>query len=437
VDHFQYRGGRLHAEAVSIDDIAERVGTPVYVYATATLERHYRVFASAFAGLDAIVCYAVKANNNVAVIRTFADLGAGADVVSGGELECALAAGVPAGRIVFSGVGKTRAEIARALAAGVAQINVESRPELEAVGEIARAQGVEAPVAIRINPDVDANTHAKITTGRRENKFGIEWTAAHEVYAVAATMPGIRVRGVAVHIGSQLTDLEPFRQAFHRLRDLVVMLRADGLEITTLDLGGGLGIPYGGETAPTPTPEEYARVVRATVADLDCRLILEPGRLLVGNAGILVTRVLYLKRGATRTFVVVDAAMNDLLRPSLYGARHAMVPVRTPAQEVVPIMVDVVGPVCESGDTFAQEVPLPPLAAGDLLAFRTAGAYGAVMASMYNARPLVPEVLVRGSRFAVVRERIEIGQLLARQSLPDWLSESAAPAAGARAGGGR
>jgi diaminopimelate decarboxylase len=435
VDHFQYRGGRLHAEAVAIDDIVERIGTPVYIYATATLERHYRVFAAAFADLDALVCYAVKANSNIAVIRTLANLGAGADVVSGGELECALRAGIPAERIVFSGVGKTKREIARALAAGVSQINVESRPELEAIGEIARGLGVEAPVAIRINPDVDANTHAKITTGRRENKFGIEWTAAHEVYAAAAAMPGIRVCGVAVHIGSQLTDLEPFRQAFHRLRDLVVILRTDGLAITTLDLGGGLGIPYGNETTPTPTPEDYARVVRATVADLGCRLILEPGRLLVGNAGVLVTRVLYVKQGTTRTFVVVDAAMNDLLRPSLYGARHAVVPVREPAPQVVPFVVDVVGPVCESGDTFAQEVPLPPLAAGDLLGLRTAGAYGAVMASMYNARPLVPEVLVCGGRYAVVRERIGIDQLLARQPLPDWLAEKPEAGDGTRVGG--
>ncbi len=434
VDHFHYRGGRLHAESVAVETIAGQVGTPVYVYSTATLERHFRVFADAFRGLEPLICYAVKANANLAVVRTLAGLGAGADVVSAGELRVALAASVPAGAIVFSGVGKTAEEMAAALRAGVLQINVESEPELAVLSQVAQSLGVEAPVAIRINPDVDAGTHAMITTGRRENKFGIEWTAAHAVYARAAAMPGVRVVGVAVHIGSQLTHLEPFRQAFHRLRDLVAMLRADGHAITRLDLGGGLGIPYGDEAAPVPTPEAYARVVRRAVGDLGCQLILEPGRLLVGNAGILVARVICVKEGATRTFVIVDAAMNDLIRPALYGAFHAVVPVNEPAANIEPVPVDIVGPICESGDTFASNRSLPPIRAGDLVAFRTAGAYGAVMASTYNVRPLVPEVLVRGEAYAVVRDRIGIEELLFRQHLPDWLESPAIREASARAG---
>ena len=425
MDHFHYRDGRLHAEDVAIEDIAAAVGTPVYVYSTATLERHFRTFAGSFDGLDATICYAVKANSNIAVIRALADLGAGADVVSGGELRAALTAGVPAGRIVFSGVGKTRDEMAAALTAGVMQINVESEPELEALGGVARSLGVRAPVAIRINPDVDAHTHAKITTGRGENKFGIEWTVAHRVYARAAAMPEIDVVGTAAHIGSQLTDLEPFREAFLRLRDLVVMLRADGHRIRTLDLGGGLGIPYGNEEAPIPAPSAYAGVVRETVGDLGCRLILEPGRLLVGNAGALATRIVYVKEGATRTFVIVDAAMNDLLRPTLYNAHHAIVPVTEPPANAKTRPVDIVGPICETGDTFGTGRPLPPVAAGDLLVIRTAGAYGAVMASTYNMRPLVAEVLVKGGAFAVVRDRIPVEDLLARQHIPNWEEEIA------------
>ncbi len=425
MDHFHYRDGRLHAEDVAIEDIAAAVGTPVYVYSTATLERHFRTFAGSFDGLDATICYAVKANSNIAVIRALADLGAGADVVSGGELRAALTAGVPAGRIVFSGVGKTRDEMAAALTAGVMQINVESEPELEALGGVARSLGVRAPVAIRINPDVDAHTHAKITTGRGENKFGIEWTVAHRVYARAAAMPEIDVVGTATHIGSQLTDLEPFREAFLRLRDLVVMLRADGHRIRTLDLGGGLGIPYGNEEAPIPAPSAYAGVVRETVGDLGCRLILEPGRLLVGNAGALATRIVYVKEGATRTFVIVDAAMNDLLRPTLYNAHHAIVPVTEPPANAKTRPVDIVGPICETGDTFGTGRPLPPVAAGDLLVIRTAGAYGAVMASTYNMRPLVAEVLVKGGAFAVVRDRIPVEDLLARQHIPNWEEEIA------------
>jgi diaminopimelate decarboxylase len=423
VDHFVYRRHRLYAEDVPLEVIAERVKTPVYVYSAATMERHYRVFADALAGLPATVCYAVKANSNIAVIRTFARLGAGADVVSGGELRAALAAGVPGSRIVYSGIGKTAEEMAAALRAGIMQINVESEPELETLDAVARATGHRARVAIRINPDVDANTHAKISTGRSENKFGIEWTGAHRVYARAAAMPGIAVVGAAVHIGSQLTDLGPYRTAFHRLRDLVAMLRADGHRIDTLDLGGGLGIPYGTENVPVPTPAAYADIVRTTVGDLGCRLILEPGRMLVGNAGVLLTRVLYVKEGSTRTFVIVDAAMNDLMRPALYAAYHGIVPVVEPSERTPLREVDVVGPVCETGDTFATDRPLPPVAAGDLLALRSAGAYGAVMASTYNVRPLVPEVLVSEDRFAVIRPRMNVEELLARERIPGWMRE--------------
>ncbi len=422
MDHFQYRDGRLHAEDVPLERIAEAVGTPFYAYSAATLTRHYRVFADAFSDLPATICYAVKANGNIAVIGTLARLGAGADVVSGGELKRALTAGVPANRIVFSGVGKTADEMAAALAAGVMQINVESEPELALLNRIAGERGVRAPVAVRINPDVDAGTHAKITTGLSENKFGVEWTRAHQVYADAAAMPAIEIVGVAVHIGSQITELTPFRDAYLRLRDLVAMLRADGHPIARLDLGGGLGIPYGDDGAPAPAPEDYAAVVRATVGDLGCDLILEPGRVLVGNAGVLVTRVLYMKEGATRGFAIVDAAMNDLLRPALYEAYHAIVPVREADGADEPAEFDVVGPVCETGDTFGTFRPLRGIGTGDLLAIRTAGAYAAVMASAYNARALVPEVMVNGDAFAVVRERIVVDDLLARESVPPWLA---------------
>ena len=430
MDHFQYRDGRLCAEAVPLARIAEEVGTPFYCYATATIERHYRVFADAFAGLDATICYAVKANSNIAVIGTLARLGAGADVVSAGELKRALAAGVPPGRIVFSGIGKTGDEMAAALKAGVLQINVESEPELDVLGEVAGSLGVDAPVAIRINPDVDAGTHQKIATGKSENKFGIEWTRARAVYSRAAAMPAISVVGVAVHIGSQVTDLAPFREAYVRMRDLVAMLRADGHPIERLDLGGGLGIPYGDEV--TPTPEEYAATVKSAIADLDCHIILEPGRVIVGNAGVLVTRVVHVKEGATRTFVIVDAAMNDLLRPALYNAAHAIVPVIEAAAGTELMEVDVVGPICETADTFGSGRLLPAMKAGDLLAVRTAGAYGAVMASTYNARPLVPETLVKDATYAVVRERMSVDDMLARESFPPWL---AAPGKAAREAG--
>lgn len=422
MDHFHYVDGALHAEGVALQRIAAQVGTPFYCYSTATLTRHFRVFSDALAGLDALVCFALKANSNVAVIRTLAQLGAGADVVSEGELRRALAAGVPAERIVFSGVGKTERELAFALEQGILQINVESEPELMALNRLASERGIKAPIALRVNPDVDAGTHAKITTGKKENKFGIEWTRAHQVYRLASELPGIAVQGVAVHIGSQLTDLTPFRDAFHRLRDLVAMLKADGIALRRVDLGGGLGVPYDDEMPPLPAA--YGEVVRSTLGDLGLQLVFEPGRLLVGNAGLLVSRVVYVKEGATRTFVVVDAGMNDLMRPALYDAHHDVVPVAEPAAAAERQRVDVVGPVCESSDVFAAQRSLPPVKAGDLLAIRTAGAYGASMASGYNSRPLVPEVLVKGNDFALVRARPTYDEMLALESLPDWLEPS-------------
>jgi diaminopimelate decarboxylase len=424
MNHFDYRHGQLHAEGVGLSAIAREVGTPFYCYSTATLVRHYTVFADALkaAGLDATVCFALKANPNVAVVRTLAELGAGADVVSEGELRQALAAGVPPGRIVFSGVGKTRRELELAVAKGIMQINVESEPELLVLSEVAAERGVRMPISLRVNPDVDAGTHEKITTGRKENKFGIEWTRAHEVYRRARSLPGVEVVGVACHIGSQLTELEPFRQAFLRVRDLVAMLRADGFDIRRLDLGGGLGVPYADETPPSPA--DYAGTIAATLGDLGCRIVLEPGRLLVGNAGVLVSKVVYVKEGATRSFVIVDAAMNDLMRPALYDAHHAILPVAEPAAGAPVAAVDVVGPVCETGDTFARQRPLPPVKAGDLLAFCTAGAYGAAMSSTYNSRPLVPEVLVKETDFAVVRARPTYEDMAALESLPDWFAGS-------------
>ncbi|WP_431856312.1 diaminopimelate decarboxylase [Azospirillum sp.] len=416
---FIYKNGVLHAEGVSLQAIAAEVGTPFYCYSTAALVANYRAYAGAFEGQDAGVCYALKANSNLAVVRTLAQQGAGADVVSEGEMRRALAAGVPANRIVFSGVGKTRDEMRAALEAGIYQLNVESVPELEALSEVASSLGVEAPIAIRVNPDVDAKTHAKIATGKKENKFGIDWDHAREVYARAAALPGIRPLGIAVHIGSQLTDLAPFRAAFERVVELLHALRADGIDIQRLDLGGGIGIRYRDETPPDLN--EYAGMVRSITGNLGCHVTLEPGRALVGNAGILVSKVVYLKHGLARRFLIVDAAMNDLIRPSLYDAYHAIKPVAEPAPDVEPVTVDVVGPVCESGDTFALQRPLPPLAADDLVAFCSAGAYGAVMASTYNTRPLAPEVLVNGDAFAVIRPRPKIEDLLGMDRVPEWL----------------
>lgn len=421
MNHFDYVDGQLHAEGVALGDIAAQVGTPFYCYSTATLTRHYGVFAEALrkAGLDATICFALKANPNIAVVRTLAALGAGADVVSEGELRRALAAGVPPGRIVFSGVGKTRHELEFAVAKGIMQINVESEPELELLSQVAAERGVRMPIALRVNPDVDAGTHAKITTGKKENKFGIEWTRAHEVYRKARELPGVEVVAVACHIGSQLTEVAPFREAFLRVRDLVAMLRADGFDIRRLDLGGGLGVPY--EDEIPPHPDDYADAIKSTLGDLGCRIVLEPGRLLVANAGMLVSQVIYVKEGSTRTFVILDAAMNDLMRPALYDAYHSLQPVAEPAAGSSIQPVDVVGPVCETGDTFAKLRPLPPVKAGDLVAFGSAGAYGAAMSSTYNTRPLIPEVLVNGKAFAVIRQRPTYEDMLAQESLPEWL----------------
>jgi diaminopimelate decarboxylase len=427
MDHFNYTGGRLHAEEVPVERIAEAVGTPFYVYSTATLTRHFQVFDEALAGTEHLIAYALKANGNQAVIATLARLGAGADVVSGGELMRALAAGVPAARIVFSGVGKTGDEMRRGLAAGIRQFNVESEPELEALDRVAREMGVRAAVAIRVNPDVDARTHTKIATGKSENKFGIPIARARAAYARAAAMAGIEVVGVDVHIGSQLTELAPFEAAFTKVAELTVALRADGHDIRRLDLGGGLGIPYQRSNAAPPLPFDYGALIKRTVGHLGCQIEIEPGRLIVGNAGLLVARVIYRKQGEGRDFLIVDAAMNDLVRPAMYDAWHDIVPVAEPAPDTPVGPIDVVGPVCETGDTFARGRELPHLEAGALVAFRSAGAYGAVMSSEYNARPLVPEVLVNGAEFAVVRKRPTYEEMLARDTLPAWLEQPRGP----------
>ena len=419
--HFAYRDGVLHAEAVSLDTLAQAVGTPFYCYSTATLERHYKVFAGAFADVDALVCYAMKANSNQAVIATLAKLGAGADVVSEGELMRARLAGVPANKIMFSGLGKTARELALAVDEGILCINVESEPELQLLSSIAAAKARTVNISVRVNPDVDPKTHHKIATGRAENKFGIPIIRAREVYAQAAKLPGLKVTGVDMHIGSQITELDPFDSAFKLLADFVRTLRGDGHTISHIDLGGGLGIPYEDDNDPPPHPDDYAKMVKRATRDLGCRLIFEPGRLIVGNAGILVTRVLFLKRGEAKNFVVVDAAMNDLIRPTLYDAHHAIWPVAEQDANAHHIRADVVGPVCESGDFLALNRDLAEPKHGDLLAVMTAGAYGAVQAGTYNTRPLVPEVLVNGAEWAVVRPRLEVDQLLALDRMPDWL----------------
>ncbi|WP_138380939.1 diaminopimelate decarboxylase [Luteithermobacter gelatinilyticus] len=423
MDHFGYRQGEMYAEDVPVRDIADQVGTPFYCYSSATLERHYRVLTRAFEqqGLDLLLCYAVKANTNQAVIATLAALGSGADVVSEGELRRALKAGIPAEKIVYSGVAKTEDEMAFALKAGIYQFNVESVPELHQLSRVAEHLGLTARIAFRINPDVDALTHAKISTGKSENKFGVPWRQARGIYAEAARLPGIEVVGLDVHIGSQLTRLEPFREAFERVAGLIETLRADGHDIRRLDLGGGLGIPYDPTDQEPPHPESYAAMVKEVVGGLDCRIIIEPGRLLVGNAGILVSRVIYVKEGEERNFLIIDAAMNDLIRPSMYDAYHEIVPVREKKAEKVPY--DVVGPVCETGDTFARGRRLVPMQSGDLVAIRSAGAYGAVMASTYNTRRLVPEVLVKENEFAVVRPRQSYEDLIGLDRLPDWLAQ--------------
>lgn len=426
--HFQYRGGILHAEDVPVPDIADTVGTPFYCYSSATLERHYRVFADAFADTPTLICYSLKANSNLAVVRTLAELGAGADVVSEGELRRALAAGVPPERIVFSGVGKTEGEMAHALDVGIHQFNVESEPELELLSEIATRAGRDAAVSIRINPDVDARTHEKISTGKAENKFGVAWSDARRVYARAGALPGIRIVGVDVHIGSQLTELAPFEAAFARVGDMVEALRTDGHDIGRIDLGGGLGIPYRGQNDIPPHPDEYAAMVKRTVGHLGCELLFEPGRMIAGNAGILVARVIYEKHGTDRAFLIVDGAMNDLLRPTLYNAWHDIWPVAEVPANAPRVSYDVVGPVCESGDFFARGRDLPQLGSGDLVAILSAGAYGAVQASTYNTRPLVPEVLVKGDKMAVIRARPTYDSMLKQDMIPSWLDPALADA---------
>jgi len=419
--HFHYRNGVLCAEDVSLARIAAEVGTPFYCYSTATLERHYRVLTEAFAGQDALICFAVKANSNQAVLTTLARLGAGMDVVSEGELRRALAAGVPASRIIFAGVGKTRGEMAFALEAGILGFNVESEPELHALSEVASRLGKTARIALRVNPDVDAKTHAKISTGKAENKFGIPYGEARRLYAEAAKLPGIAATGIHMHIGSQITHLEPFRNAFRLMRELAEALIADGHELEHLDIGGGLGVPYVSEGEVAPPPSAYAEIVKQELGSLGLKIVMEPGRVIVGNAGVLVTRVVYCKEGTDKTFTVVDAAMNDLIRPTLYEAHHEIWPVEEAKRAMPPVVQDIVGPVCETGDYLALDRKLPPLAAGDLIAVMTAGAYGAVMSSSYNTRPLVPEVLVRGADYAVVRPRFGIDDLIGLDKVPDWL----------------
>ncbi|ETR77089.1 diaminopimelate decarboxylase [Afipia sp. P52-10] len=420
--HFDYRDGELHAEGVNLSSLARTVGTPFYCYATATLERHYRVFAEAFADVNAVICYAMKANSNQSVLKTFARLGAGADVVSGGELKRALAAGISPDKILFSGVGKTASELRMALEVGILSINVESESELALLSMLAANEGRTARISLRVNPDVDAKTHAKISTGKSENKFGIPLSRAREVYARAAKLPNIRVTGVDMHIGSQITDLEPLENAFTVLADFVRVLRSDGHAISHIDFGGGLGIPYHADREAPPEPKAYADVVKRAVKGLDCTLLFEPGRLLVGNAGILVTRVLYMKPGEAKNFVIVDAAMNDLVRPTLYEAHHDILPVRQPPAGTPMLIADVVGPVCESGDYMAQDRSMPEPKEGDLLAIMSAGAYGAVQAGTYNTRALVPEVLVNGAQYAVVRPRFEAEDIIALDRVAPWLS---------------
>src|SRR5712672_4479563 len=413
MNHFDYRNGVIHAEAVNLIELADAVGTPFYCHSTATLERHYRVFTEAFAGEKVLVCYAMKANSNQSVLRTLAKLGAGADVVSGGELKRALAAGIPPSKILFSGIGKTEAELRAALAEDILCINVESEPELELLSRLASETGRIARISVRVNPDVDSGSHAKISTGKSENKFGVPLARARAVYSRAARLPGIKVTGVDMHIGSQITDLGPLESAFNLLVDFARVLRADGHTISHIDFGGGLGIPYRPDTPTPPEPTAYAAIVKRAMRGLDCTLMFEPGRMIVGNAGILVTRVIYVKHGEAKNFVIVDAAMNDLIRPTLYEAHHDIRPIREATPGTSRIIADVAGPVCETGDYFALDREMVPAAPGDLLAVMTAGAYGAVQASSYNTRALVPEVLVKDDQYAVVRPRIDVDALIA------------------------
>ena len=418
--HFAYRAGVLHAEDVDLSNVAKCVGTPLYCYSTATLQRHYRVLAEAFEGQNALICFAVKANSNQAVLATLAQLGAGMDVVSEGVLRRAMAAGVAPEKIIFAGVGKTRSEMAYALKQGILGFNVESEPELRALNEVAGELGRKAPIAIRVNPDVDAKTHAKISTGKSENKFGVPFAEARALYDLAAELPALDIVGIHMHIGSQITDLAPMRAAFTLMRQLAKELLAAGYQLRHLDLGGGLGIPYDANDPPPPHPRDYAAIIVECLGDLGLQLVLEPGRMIAANSGVLLTRVIHVKEGADRTFLIVDAAMNDLLRPTLYEAHHDIWPVREDLKSMPPVVQDIVGPVCETGDYIALERSLPPFSEGDLVAVMAAGAYGAVMSSTYNSRPLVPEVLVKGEDFAVVRPRQSYDELIGLDRLPDW-----------------
>ncbi|WP_072900884.1 diaminopimelate decarboxylase [Cognatiyoonia sediminum] len=421
MDHFLYRNGVLHAEDVPVAEIAAAVGTPFYVYSTATLQRHFKLFDDALEGLDHLVCFAMKSLSNQAVLKVLADAGAGMDVVSVGEYMRAKAAGVPGEKIVFSGVGKTAEEMRIALEGGIRQFNVESEPEMLVLSRVASELGVVTPITVRVNPDVDAKTHAKIATGKSENKFGIPISRAREVYAMAAELPGLKVIGIDVHIGSQLTELEPFELAYQKVAELTEVLRADGHEITRLDLGGGLGIPYARSNEAPPLPMDYGALIKRTVGHLGCEVEIEPGRLISGNAGLMVSKVIYVKEGEDRKFLIIDGAMNDLIRPAMYEAHHDIVPVVEPEVGAEPATYDIVGPVCESGDTFAKGRTMAAVESDDLIAFRSAGAYGAVMASEYNSRPLIPEVLVHGDQFAVIRPRPTFDEMIARDTLPEWL----------------
>jgi diaminopimelate decarboxylase len=421
MDHFNYRNGHLYAEDVSVGDLAASVGTPFYVYSTATLVRHFQLFDDALDGMDHFICYAMKAASNQAILKTLGNLGAGMDVVSGGEYRRAIAAGIPPEKVVFSGVGKTLEEITLVLQNGIRQFNVESESELDHISSVASSMNKMAPIAIRINPDVDAQTHEKIATGKAENKFGIPISKAREIYARASQMPGIRIIGIDLHIGSQLTDLEPFEKAYQKVADLTQVLRSDGHTIKRLDLGGGLGIPYEKDKSAPPLPEEYGKMVKKVLGHLDCEIEIEPGRLIVGNAGILVSSVLCVKNGDNRNFLILDAAMNDLIRPAMYDAYHDIIPVKKQGLNLVETTYDVVGPVCETGDTFAKKRKMCELIENDLVAFRSAGAYGAVMSSEYNTRPLIPEVMVNKDEFAIIRNRPSYEEIIDRDIIPNWL----------------
>ena len=419
MDHFNYRDGQLYAEDVSVAEIAASVGTPFYVYSTATLVRHFQLFDDALDGMDHCICYAMKAASNQAILKTLGNLGAGMDVVSGGEYRRAISAGIPPEKVVFSGVGKTLEEITLALQNGIRQFNVESDSELEQISATASSMNKIAPIAIRINPDVDAQTHEKIATGKAENKFGIPISRARDVYFEASKMPGISIVGIDLHIGSQLTDLEPFQKAYQKLADLTQILRQDGHKIKRLDLGGGLGIPYEKNKSAPPLPVEYGKMVRKVLGHLDCEIEIEPGRLIVGNAGILVSSVIDVKNGDNRNFLILDAAMNDLIRPAMYDAYHDIIPIKQISSPEA--VYDVVGPVCETGDTFAKKRTMPELSKNDLVAFRSAGAYGAVMSSEYNTRPLIPEVMVNTNKFSIIRKRPSYKEIIERDIIPDWL----------------